>query len=120
MSYCRWSTNDFSCDLYVYASGDNEYTIHVAGNKPIGDIPKITSDYMNAGGPGDTVRCEEWRSQHQTQLDWLMACEREKITLPYAGESFYLPQEQTVAKLKELKALGYRFPGYVIEDIEDD
>ena len=120
MSYCRWSTNDFGCDLYVYASGDNEYTIHVAGNRAVGNVPKITSDYMDAGDPKDMVRCEEWRSQHQAQLDWLMDCEREKITLPYAGESFYLPQEQAVAKLLELKELGYKFPDYVIKDIENE
>lgn len=120
MSYCRWSTNDFSCDLYVYCSGDDLYTIHVAGNRVVGKIPKITSDYMDSGDPKDMVRCEEYVAQHKAQLDWLDNAKREKITLKYAGESFYLPQEATVAKLKELKELGYVFPDYVIKDIEDE
>lgn len=117
MSYCRFSTNDFACQLYVYASTEG-YSIHVAANKPVGDIPKITSDYLDTRTPTSTA--EEYVVQHKAQLDWLKDCKREKITLKYAGESFYLPQEQTVAKLKELKELGYVFPDYVISDIEDE
>lgn len=118
MSLCRWSTDDFSCDLYVYNSGDDLYTIHVAGNRVIGDIPKITSDYLDSKTPTSTV--EEYVAQHKAQLDWLKDREREKITLKYAGESFTLSGEMAIAKLHELKALGYKFPDYVITDIEDE
>lgn len=118
MSYCRWSTDDFSCDLYVYSSGEDQYTIHVAGNRVVGDIPKITSDFLSTHKPTSTV--EEYVAQHKAQLDWLEDCEREKITLPQAGESFTLSGEGAIAKLHKLKALGYKFPDYVITDIEDE
>lgn len=120
MSLCRWSTDDFNCDLYVYNSGNDQYTIHVAGNRVVGNVPKITSDYMDAGDPKDMVRCKEWISQYDAQINWLINCERENITLKYAGESFTLSGEMAIAKLHELKALGYKFPNYVITDIEDE
>lgn len=32
MSYCRWSTDDFTCDLYCYESSEG-YVTHVASYK---------------------------------------------------------------------------------------
>ena len=44
MSYCRWSSDDFQCDIYCYCGGD--YIIHItADGKPLkfprGNIIKI-------------------------------------------------------------------------------
>lgn len=30
MSYCRWSTDDFLCDLYIYEHYEGFWAIHVA------------------------------------------------------------------------------------------
>lgn len=30
MSYCRWSTNDYQCDVYVYEDASGGWTTHVA------------------------------------------------------------------------------------------
>jgi hypothetical protein len=38
MSYCRWSSNDFQCDVYVYESRDGFWT-HVAARRPVFDGP---------------------------------------------------------------------------------
>lgn len=40
MSYCRWSSMDFKCDLYIYEAEDG-IAIHVASNRVIGDVPAI-------------------------------------------------------------------------------
>lgn len=113
MSYCRWSTDDFGCDLYVYMSGDDRYTIHVAGNRVVGDIPKITVELFP-----DTVK--EFLVQHDAQMEWLKTAERKPIGLEHDGKTFDLSGEGTIAKLRELKRLGYKFPDYVIDDIANE
>ena len=40
MSYCRFSSEDFSSDVYCYADCSGGFTTHVASNRIIGDIPK--------------------------------------------------------------------------------
>ena len=42
MSYCRWSSDDFRCDLYIYESAAG-FVIHVAANRVEWDPP--TSPY---------------------------------------------------------------------------
>ncbi len=37
MSYCRWSTDEFRCDLYIYANVNGYWTIHVAGRTRDGE-----------------------------------------------------------------------------------
>lgn len=43
MAYCRWSSCNWMCDVYVYADVSGGWTTHVAGRKrafpPIPDIP---------------------------------------------------------------------------------
>src|SRR5687767_6611694 len=42
MSYCRWSTDDFQCDLYCYEDVSGGFTTHVAGRRKIWDAPLPT------------------------------------------------------------------------------
>lgn len=37
MSYCRWSSDNFECDLYCYSDVNGGYTTHVAGRRRQGD-----------------------------------------------------------------------------------
>ncbi len=117
MSYCRWSSDDFGCDLYCYGSDRGEET-HVASRRIVGEIPKV--------GPfprGDAPK-EEWEAfaaRHKAQSEWLKTCEREPIGLAYDGESFldHSPAE-FLETLLMLRAAGYRFPDYVIEDAREE
>lgn len=113
MSYCRWSSDDFACDLYCYGSSQG-YETHVATNRAVGEIPKV--------GPfpdGDAPK-EEWNAfaaRHQAQLDWLGTCERVSIGGPHDGESFCdATAEEWLATLTMLRAAGYHFPDYVLDD----
>lgn len=116
MSLCRWSTDDFSCDLYIYYDYTGGITTHVAGNRPVGEIPK-TPDFM-------TSDPEVWLKAHKKQMEFLEHCEQEPIDLPYAGETFNDPDEESlVERLKELKEIGYRFPLELLEleaDVEEE
>src|SRR3954471_1428440 len=39
MSYCRWSSDKFRSDVYVYACFDNTWTTHVALSKLMEEYP---------------------------------------------------------------------------------
>lgn len=41
MSYCRFSSNNFNCDAYIYEDVNGGWTIHLVANRVIGDIPKL-------------------------------------------------------------------------------
>jgi hypothetical protein len=109
MSYCRWSSEDFKCDVYAYEHCYGGYTTHVAGNRTVGEIPKVD---WNA----DT---DILVAQHRAQMAFLETCERKDITLPHAGETFNdATLEEFRARLIGLKALGYHIPEYVFEQID--
>lgn len=110
MSYCRWSCDNWKSDIYCYLS-DSGYVIHIAGNRVIGDIPKV---------PGIMeVDNETFADAYNKQMKWLDTAEREPIELPHAGESFY---EQTSGKcldrLLYLQKIGYHVPQHAIKGIK--
>ncbi len=102
MSYCRFSSDDFSCDVYVYESGSGWIT-SVAGNRIVGDIPKIP--------PWNSVSVAEIFAAERAQMDFLNTAQREDIDLPLAGDTFSDATPWECAdRLESLRALGYRVP----------
>lgn len=125
MSYCRWSSDDFQCDIYCYYSVGDFYQIFVAGNRIVGDIPKLLPYPSKDGKIVDNTQDKEgwdaWFKRHQEQMNWLKTCERKPIGLPYDGQSFEEPDAQTcLDRLLELQKVGYRFPDYVLEAIKEE
>lgn len=122
MSYCRWSSMDFACDIYAYESVGDFWQIYVAGNRVLGDIPKMPN--MPAHDAPEHERhqwIEDYVKASKAQSEWLQTAEREEITLPYAGASIECATlDEFEAKLHELRALGYRFPDHVFEEIALD
>ena len=61
MSYCRWSSDNWKCDLYCYEDVSGGITTHVAGNRIVGDIPeaplsllgKTEGHYYDYNNPDD-------------------------------------------------------------------
>lgn len=112
MSYCRWSSFDWACDVYCYADAGGGYTTHVAGNRIVGDIPKLPD--LNE----DTDKfIAAWRKQDEFIRD----AKREGIALPHAGETFNDPDlESFLARLLELKGLGFVVPDEVIQTVREE
>ncbi len=107
MSYCRWSCDNFKCDLYCYESVDG-YVIHVASMKY--KNPIIPLDYTD----GKTLS-ESYQKQMKEQLNGPI----EDIGLPCDGQDFILGElEGFKEKLLELRKMGYHFPNYVLEQVE--
>ncbi len=115
MSYCRWSSDDFNCDLYCYADCMGGYTTHVASNRVVGDVPKVPWSLLNEG------KFTEFVEASKKQSDFLEKCEHRKIGGPYDGQSFNdRTLEDFLARLIELRKVGYHFPDYVIEDVKEE
>lgn len=109
MSYCRWSSMDFKCDLYVYEADDG-IAIHVASNRVVGDVPSI-----------DWYSAELLHSTYKAQMEFLDTAEREPINLQYDGESWYcLSKDAACTVIDMLEQEGYVFPEGLCESIMED
>lgn len=124
MSYCRWSTNDFQCDIYCYEYVYGGYTTHVAGNRVIFPEPLPPAiPWPEPGAPKDVI--EKWSVEYSARqtavMETIRKAERTPIELPYVGETFNDPDlESFLARLLELKRVGYIFPDDVIETVREE
>jgi hypothetical protein len=115
MSYCRWSTDAFRCDVYAYEDVSGGWTIHVAGRKrQIPDsvvCPFSMPDYASP----------EWFKYYQEFQTALDSYPFVALTAPSAGETF---NEPTLAEFRDrmtvLRAEGLRFPNYVFDVIDQE
>lgn len=110
MSYCRWSTDNFQCDLYCYESNGG-YQTHVANNK----LAKPLETVLPRLDHPDYV------AKHRARSEELNAAERVPIGLPHDGEWF---TDATLSGFRDtlimLKEAGYSFPDYVIECVDEE
>lgn len=98
MSYCRWSSDNFRCDLYCYEDVRGGWTTQVAGSRYI-------------GGPPEYNNLEQFYRDGKSEF----------IGLPYDGMQF---NDSTLAAFRErllhLREVGYQFPDYVIEMVDEE
>lgn len=118
MSYCRWSSDDYRSDLYVYEAADG-FVVHVASRRyvyPEGVMPpEITLEVGDPGWAG------AWTERSMAVQAIIETLELEHIDLPQSGESFYcLDAEEAAAKVAELRAIGFCVPKGVEESILED
>ncbi|MFK3945642.1 hypothetical protein [Pseudomonas fulva] len=114
MSYCRFSSDDYQCDVYVY-EGANGYVVSVAGNRLIftEDLPEKI--------PFSTERLEEF-FQRMKLVDRLVdKATRVPLGLQFDGQDFI---EQTASacadRLVLIQAAGYRVPQCVINALREE
>jgi len=113
MSYCRWSSDNWRCDLYCYEDVNGGITTHVACNRIVGDVPEVPFIL--------DVSADEFMKAHKKQMEFLDTAKREKIGLPYDGETFNDPDyESFLKRLLHLREVGYNFPDWVIEEVKED
>jgi hypothetical protein len=113
MAYCRWSTDDFQCDLYCFEHVDGYYVTHVAGNR------LVYKDPLPPNVPFEDT--EAWVERHSKIMEMLSEAERIPIGLQHDGEEFRdSTLEEMLNRIKELKKVGYAVPEYVIKYIEKE
>lgn len=112
MSFCRFSSDNWHSDVYVYES-EQGYEIHVAANRITGNIPILPEmTHENA---------DAWVKAHGEQLEFVQQAERAPIGGPFDGAWFTLATPgECATKLREIAAADYHVPEYVFEELEDE
>lgn len=110
MSYCRWSSDDYQCDVYCYEDVSGGFTTMVANNRPVLNIELLPVV------PCDDAHKEAWIARYNAVNAWVDGAERRKIGLPHDGENFHDPDAESAAnRLQMLKDMGYNVPQYAID-----
>ena len=114
MSLCRFSSNNFQCDVYVY-EGDFGWTVKVARMHVVSEPPPSA---LNPEEPGITV--SEAVARLKAQSDWLQKASFSAIQHPAAGKVFDFGAPRECAEfLKSLKGSPIRVPEEVIARLLD-
>lgn len=114
MSYCRWSSMNDMCDVYVYEDVAGGWTTHVAfRRRALPPIPSL---------PLGRVPTRLWllwdRYVHRATLHLIPL---RPIGLPHDGCSFNDSTPGACAdRLESLRAMGYRVPLYAIDTLREE
>lgn len=120
MSYSRWSSNDFQCDVYVYEAEEG-FVIHVASNR-ITWLVDLPPHYEWEEGGFDF---DQWYARSRIMSDLIddeTTHTRAPIGLPHDGETFsYIETPgECATQLVELRDMGYQVPDSVIKDLQEE
>lgn len=117
MSYCRWSSEDFTSDVYVYETFSDDpaglFITHVACSKHDITLPPLPpiSEWEAFGFD----KVAEIRKQRNALLQ---AAELVPLNGPHDGESFEdIGLPALLERLLYLQSVGYRVPGYALARI---
>lgn len=116
MSYCRFSSLNWGCDVYVYEDTYGGWTTHVAGRRrlfrPIPDLPFwVSNNFPNL-----------WTFWHNhVHMAMLKFIPLRKIGLPYDGRTLSEETALDCARVLEaLRFMGYRVPKSVIKTLREE
>jgi len=127
MSYCRFSSDGYQCDLYAYEDVAGRYTIHVAKRRHREPGP-ILGDFMRLNKAGDNWEKGVMESYWAAFRKWSKRQSKKSakkrfidITIPGAGETFSLDTLGAFRdKIVELRALGFKCDSLVVALINDE
>lgn len=146
MSYCRWSSMNWMCDVYVYEDVSGGWTTHVAGRRRvIPPIPDIMSGNLSMSlhrwsgcewdlARGRIVYPHLWRGRlyrawcslasfwhNRIHMGSLHLIPLRPIGLPHDGEGFNdATPAECADRLESLRALGYVVPQRAIDALREE
>lgn len=117
MSYCRWSSDDYQSDLYVFGDVDGGYVSHVAGRRYV-----LAESLPPPVDLGDSIESREaWLERHRKVQGIIKRSSHEVIPLPERGESFFHETAGECAdNLERLRAIGYHVPQKAIDRLREE
>ena len=115
MTYCRFSSENFGCDLLIYKSEEG-YVIEVAKDRIAGVIPQTNMALLAYR------KDKEYFAQVMRQAEFIETAKRIPIGLPFDGQKFIEPDYEALSKrLLLLQVTGYRCNyGNVFSGIRND
>jgi len=126
MSYCRFSSDGYQCDLFAYR-GERGFIIHIA-EKRYNNAAPLVQDYLRLKKNGKGWNKRSIKSFNVATKNWKKAqsklSEEEcftKINLPFAGETLLFDDiEDFRDKMYELMEMGYQCDWGVIAIINEE
>lgn len=119
MSYCRFSSDDFRCDVYVYEDAYGGWVTHVAGRRHVIDEDALPPPVEWI--PGDEDSVHRWFERYRQVSKLIDGAELVDIGLPHDGASFNDPTPGACAdRLEQLRELGYRVPDRAIKRLREE
>jgi hypothetical protein len=117
MSYCRWSSDDYQCDVYVY-EGEYGFVIHVAGRRRI-----FTEGVLPPPLP-EGASVEEWTARYMLVSE-LVSDESKwawrEFDMPSTFETFNDASPGACAdRLEALRVEGFNVPQYAINLLREE
>jgi hypothetical protein len=117
MSYCRWSSDNWRCDVYCYASVSGAWTTHVAGRRRWPIVPPTFPWRFNSNKIGSWFF---WLS-YRLQMWSLSFIPLRAIGLKHDGETFEDDGPWEMAQtLEMLRREGYNVPQYAIDNLREE
>lgn len=124
MSYCRWSSDNFGCDVYVYEDVSGGFTCHVASRKitNLDEAPEQNVELFGLSEKEFNENLEPWLKNHRAFNEWLeQKAIREDIGLEFDGKSFNVDTATDMAnQLEMLRDMGYKVPQYAIDSLYEE
>lgn len=114
MSYCRWSSDDFRCDVYVYQCAfDGRWNTHVAANRVVFQEP------LPEAVPYDDTLA--WYERFNKVMEIVGRAPRERIDHELAGQTLYDESPGDCARtLERLRGEGFNVPDYAIQSLHEE
>jgi hypothetical protein len=112
------------CDVYAYEDSEG-FTIHLAGRKRthIDNAPPCPMEAFRASNTSEDA-IQEYLKRQEKWKEWAESPEGslyEDLKIKHAGESFHEDNlEDFKNRLLYLRELGYTFPDYVLELIDEE
>lgn len=122
MSYCRWSSDNGYCDVYVYEDVHGGWTTHVCtmrhpSGRPNGYLAEFGRQ-ITAGGDIDQDKLETARTAQQ---DWDALNPATKIDHAAAGESYnHDTPGECADRLEWLRGEGFHVPQYAVDTLREE
>ena len=141
MSYCRFSSMNWRCDVYVYEDVMGGWTTHVAGRRrpfpPIPDLMSIRLPRFGGAWNKATRRFDyptRWHAiaarvvfgfvafwHNRLHMASLHLIPLRPIGLDHDGESFNDGSaEECADRLEYLREMGYKVPQYAIDALKEE
>lgn len=119
MSYCRWSSCDFDCDVYVYEDVHGGWTTHVASRRHV--IAEPLPEPVRLPRPFTNEQFNAWYARSQAASRAIDAAELVDIGLPHDGRTFNDPTPGECAdRLEVLREMGYHVPQFPIDALREE
>lgn len=135
MSYCRWSSDGFRCDIYAYASCEGGVTVHVARRRQRGwyNVPhriqawafmRMVRDYQEDEWPSRVLMFLHLSMSRLSHLAFTLGVPgwmtHYEIPLEIPEDRYGLSYGEAAAWLVELRSQGFLVPQYAIDGLREE